>query len=54
MDRFWSATERAEQDFTGDADVRRFRRRMKRLGHVDSVIKERVEAIHPELLKELP
>lgn len=30
---FWAATERAEQSFTGEADVRAFRRRMRRLGH---------------------
>lgn len=51
-DRFWAATERAEQDFTGRCDVREFRRRMKRLGHDDAVIRERVEAIRPELLGE--
>jgi hypothetical protein len=50
--RFWNATERAEQDFTGRADVREFRRLLKRLGHEESVIRERVEAIHPELLDE--
>lgn len=51
-DRFWNATERAESDFTGRADVREFRRRMKRLGHDLCVIRERVEAIHPELIPE--
>lgn len=51
-DRFWAATERAEEDFTGRADVREFRRRMRRLGHEEAVIRERVKAIHPELLGE--
>lgn len=50
--RFWNATERAEQDFTGRADFREFRRRMKRLGHDNLVIRERVDAIHPDLLNE--
>jgi hypothetical protein len=50
--RFWNATERAEDDFTGDGDVRRFRRRLARMGHEHSVIRERVEAIHPHLLDE--
>lgn len=50
--RFWNATERAESDFTGDGDVRRFRRRMKRLGHDEAVIRERVESIHAWLLPE--
>ena len=49
-DRFWAATERVEEDFTGRPDVVEFRRRMRRLGHEASVIRERVEAIHPELL----
>lgn len=48
--RFWAATERAEGDFTGRADVAEFRRRMRRLGHEDSEIRERVEAIHPHLV----
>lgn len=48
--RFWNATERAEEDFTGRADVREFRRRMKRLGHPDEVIRDRIAAIHPHLL----
>lgn len=48
--RFWNATERAEGDFTGRADVREFRRHMKKLGHPIEVIRDRVEAIHPELL----
>ncbi len=51
-DRFWKATERAEGDFTGNPDVREFRRRMKRLGHNDATIRERVEAIHADLLPE--
>lgn len=51
-DRFWRATERAEDDFAGRNDVREFRRRMKRLGHEDSVIRERVEALQPDLLAE--
>lgn len=50
--RFWNATERAESEFTGAADVRAFRRRMKRLGHPVDVIRERVEAIHPDLVAE--
>lgn len=47
--RFWNATERAEGDFIGNPDVVAFRRRMKRLGHPDDVIADRIEAIHPEL-----
>lgn len=50
--RFWNATLRAEEDFTGRADVAEFRRRMRRLGHELSTIRERVEAIRPELLGE--
>ena len=50
--RFWAATERAEEDFTGRCDVAEFRRRMRRLGHEASTIRERVEAIHPRLLEE--
>jgi hypothetical protein len=50
--RFWNATERVEQEFTGAGDVREFRRRMRRLGHEPGVIRERVEAINPDLLKE--
>ena len=49
-DRFWEATERAEQDFTGRADVRDFRRRMRSLGHEDDVIADRVDSIHPDLV----
>jgi len=49
-DRFWTATERAEEDFAGRADIVEFRRRLRRLGHEDSTIRERVEAIHPHLL----
>lgn len=48
--RFWSATERAEQEFTGVGDVRAFRKRMRALGHENEAIRERVEAIHPSLL----
>jgi hypothetical protein len=51
-DRFWEATERHEQRFTGEADVRAFRRHMARLGHDHRITRERVEAIHPELLGE--
>lgn len=50
--RFWNATERAEGEFTGSADVSEFRRHMRRLGHPIEIIRERVEAIHPELLGE--
>lgn len=53
-DRFWRATERAEGDFTGRADVSEFRRRMKRLGHDDATIEERIEAIHPTLARKEP
>lgn len=51
-DRFWAATEHAEGDFVGEADVRSFRRRMRRLGHEDAIIRERVEAIHSDLVEE--
>lgn len=50
--RFWNATERAEDRFTGNADVSEFRRHMLRLGHEISIIRERVEATHPDLLDE--
>lgn len=49
-DSFWLATERHEGRFTGDADVKEFRRKMRRLGHEDSVIRDRVDSIRPELL----
>lgn len=48
-DRFWEKTERLEEDFTGSADVEGFRRHMKRLGHDDETILDRIEAIHPSL-----
>lgn len=48
-DRFWKATERAEANFTGSGDVAEFRRHMKRLGHDDETIRDRIEAIHPSL-----
>jgi hypothetical protein len=51
-DRFWAATERAEENFTGAADVAEFRDRMMKLGHDSSVIRDRVESIHPDLLAE--
>lgn len=51
-DRFWAATERAEERFTGDHDVLEFAQRMRRLGHEHEIVRERVEAIHPELLSE--
>jgi len=47
--RFWRATERAEEEFTGDGDAPHFRRRMKRLGHDAETINDRIEAIHPQL-----
>jgi hypothetical protein len=50
-DRFWRATERAEESFVGTGDAKAFRRRMRRLGHEDEVIEERIEAIHPHLAK---
>jgi hypothetical protein len=51
-DRFWNATERLESDFTGRADVHEFRKKMKRLGHPADVIRDRVDAIHPDLVVE--
>ncbi|MCP3729294.1 hypothetical protein M9978_02535 [Sphingomonas sp. MG17] len=50
VDRFWTATERAEENFTGVGDVTWFRRRMLRLGHEASIIRDRVETIHPDLV----
>lgn len=47
---FWAATERHEVRFTGDGDVKDFRRKMLRLGHENDVIRKRVDSIHPELL----
>lgn len=47
--RFWNAVERAEQRFTGSADLPEFRRHLRRLGFDASVIAERVEAIQPRL-----
>jgi hypothetical protein len=48
--RFWNATEQAESDFAGRADVSEFRRRMRKLGHGTEAIRDQVESIHPELL----
>ncbi len=53
-DRFWAAAERAEDRFTGTGDVREFRRHMRKLGHEQDVINERIEAIHPHLASPIP
>jgi hypothetical protein len=50
--RFWNATERAEADFTGSADVSRFRRKMRKLGHDWDAIADRIASIHPRLSKQ--
>lgn len=49
---FWEASERAEEDFTGRADVVEFRRRMRKLGHDSDTIRDRVDSIHPALVAE--